>query len=292
MIKYKNVKIKDLDIFYREAGSRENPTILLLHGFPTSSHMFRNLMMKLEDRYHLIAPDYPGFGQSSMPFVNEFDYSFDNISSIIEQFIDVIELKDYSLYLMDYGAPVGFRIANKQPTRIQSLIIQNGNAYEEGLKEFWEPIKAYWKNPESKTTIDGVRSLLTLEATRWQYIHGVQDVEKVSPDNWTHDQALLDRNGNNEIQLQLFLSYSTNLTLYPVWQEYFRQYQPPTLIAWGEHDYIFPAEGAYPYKRDLNNLEFHLLNAGHFPLEDNNEKIVGLIDDFLTRKVKADLLLR
>lgn len=286
MIKYKNVKIKDLDIFYREAGSRENPTILLLHGFPTSSHMFRNLMMKLESSYHLIAPDYPGFGQSSMPLVNEFDYSFDNLATVIAEFIDVIELKDYSLYLMDYGAPVGFRIATKYPNRLQSLIIQNGNAYEEGLKEFWEPLKAYWKNPENENTIDNVRKLLTIDATRWQYTHGVQDVEKISPDNWIHDQALLDRKGNKEIQLQLFLSYSTNLAFYPAWQEYFRQHQPPTLIAWGENDYIFPAEGAYPYKRDLNNLEFHLLNAGHFPLEDNNDKISALIDDFLTRKVK------
>lgn len=286
MIKYKNVKIKDLDIFYREAGSRENPTILLLHGFPTSSHMFRNLMMKLESSYHLIAPDYPGFGQSSMPLVNEFDYSFDNLATVIAEFIDVIDLKDYSLYLMDYGAPVGFRIATKYPNRLQSLIIQNGNAYEEGLKEFWEPLKAYWKNPENENTIDDVRKLLTIDATRWQYTHGVQDVEKISPDNWIHDQALLDRTGNKDIQLQLFLSYSTNLAFYPAWQEYFRQHQPPTLIVWGENDYIFPAEGAYPYKRDLNNLEFHLLNAGHFPLEDNNDKISALIDDFLTRKVK------
>lgn len=287
MIKYKTVKINDLDIFYRESGSRENPTVLLLHGFPTSSHMFRNLIHKLEDKYHLVAPDYPGFGQSSMPLINEFDYSFDNLASVIDQFVEAINLDKFSLYLMDYGAPVGFRIAYKYPNRIQTLLIQNGNAYEEGLKDFWDPIKDYWKDPENEKAIEGVSKLLTMEATRWQYTHGVQDAEKISPDTWTHDQTLLDRQGNKEIQLQLFLSYRTNIDLYPAWQEYFRQYQPPTLITWGEHDYIFPADGAHPYKRDLNNLEFHLLNAGHFPLEDHTEEIAALIDDFLTRKIKS-----
>ncbi len=282
-MKYSKIKINDLDIFYREAGSRENPTVLLLHGFPTSSHMFRNLMHKLEDKYHLVAPDYPGFGQSSMPSVSEFDYSFDNLASIVELFIEAIRIDNYSLYVMDYGAPVGFRIACKYPNRIQALIIQNGNAYEEGLKEFWEPMKAYWKNPQNEKAIKDVSEALSKEATYWQYTHGVQDVEKISPDTWTHDQALLNRQGNREIQLKLFLSYSTNLILYPEWQAYFRQYQPPTLITWGEHDYIFPAEGAHPYKRDLQNLEFHLLNTGHFALEDHYEKIADLIDDFLIR---------
>jgi pimeloyl-ACP methyl ester carboxylesterase len=286
MIKYKKVTINGLDIFYREAGSRTNPTILLLHGFPTSSHMFRNLMVKLENKYHVIAPDYPGFGQSSMPPANEFDYSFDNLAAIIESFIEAVELKQFSLYLMDYGAPVGFRIASKHPNRIQALLIQNGNAYDEGLKDFWIPIKAYWKDPQSEEAIAGVSNLLTMEATHWQYTHGVQDVEKISPDNWIHDQALLDRPGNKEIQLKLFLSYGTNPALYPAWQEYFRKYQPPTLITWGKHDYIFPADGAHPYKRDLKNLQFHLLNAGHFALEDHGDEIAGLIDDFLTNNLK------
>ncbi len=285
MIKYKKVKINGLDIFYREAGSRENPTILLLHGFPTSSHMFRNLMTKLESRYHLIAPDYPGFGQSSMPLVHEFEYSFDSLASVVESFIEAVELKQYSLYLMDYGAPIGFRIAHKHPKRVQALVIQNGNAYEDGLKEFWEPIKAYWKEPNSEDKIAAVSNLLTLEATQWQYMHGVQDVEKISPDTWTHDQALLDRPGNKEIQLQLFLSYGTNPALYPAWQKYFRDYQPPALITWGQHDHIFPADGAHPYKADLKNLEFHLLNAGHFALEDHCDELATLIDNFLTKKV-------
>lgn len=287
MIRYKKVKIHGLDIFYREAGNRNHPTILLLHGFPTSSHMFRNLIAKLQDRYHLIAPDYPGFGQSSMPLVHEFEYSFNNLFQITEAFIEALELERFSMYLMDYGAPVGFRIATKYPERIEALLIQNGNAYEEGLKDFWKPIKAYWKDPNDEQALHEVSNLLTLQATHWQYTHGVQDVEKISPDTWTHDQSLLDRPGNKEIQLQLFLSYGTNPPLYPEWQEYFRTHQPPTLITWGEHDYIFPADGAHPYKRDLQNLEFHLLNAGHFALEDHNDEITGLIDDFLTRHLKT-----
>lgn len=286
MITYKTVKINGLEIFYREAGSRENPTILLLHGFPTSSHMFRNLMATLEDKYHLVAPDYPGFGQSSMPTVNEFEYSFDNLAAIIDSFIGELGLKKYSLYLMDYGAPVGFRIATKHPDQVEALLIQNGNAYEEGLKDFWVPLKAYWANPKNEVAISGMENMLTIEATKWQYTHGVPNPERISPDNWIHDQYLLDRPGNKEIQLQLFLSYGTNPALYPEWQEYFRKFQPPALITWGEHDYIFPADGAFPYKRDLKNLEFHLLNAGHFALEDQGKEIATLIDSFLSRNIK------
>lgn len=285
-MRYRKVKINGLDIFYREAGDRKNPAILLLHGFPTSSHMFRHLMTQLESRYYLIAPDYPGFGQSSMPSVQEFEYSFNNLASIVELFIEAVELQKFSLYLMDYGAPIGFRIAQKHPNRIEALLVQNGNAYEEGLTDFWKPIKAYWNDPKSKETIAEVSKMLTLEGTQWQYTHGVQDVEKISPDTWTHDQALLDRPGNKEIQLQLFLSYSTNPALYPSWQEYFRTYQPPTLITWGEKDLIFPADGAHPYKRDLKNIEFHLLNAGHFALEDHGDEIAALIDNFLTKNIR------
>ncbi|RPE09959.1 alpha/beta hydrolase [Chitinophaga lutea] len=286
MTRYKKVKIDGLDIFYREAGSPAKPAILLLHGFPTSSHMFRNLLTSLEDKYYLIAPDYPGFGQSSMPSVDEFEYSFDNLAAVVEKFIDAVGLKKFSLYLMDYGAPVGFRIAQQHPERIQALLIQNGNAYEEGLKEFWEPIRAYWRNPGDKDAIEGVSKLLTIEATQWQYTHGVQDPERISPDTWTHDQALLDRPGNKDIQLRLFLSYGTNPALYPGWQAYFREHQPPALITWGEHDYIFPADGAYPYQRDLKNVEFHLLNAGHFALEDHGADIAQLIDGFLSKNIR------
>jgi pimeloyl-ACP methyl ester carboxylesterase len=253
MTTFRTVSIDGLDIFYREAGSRDHPTILLLHGFPTSSHMFRNLIPALADRFHLVAPDYPGYGNSSMPTVNEFDYTFDHLAEIMEKFIAAIDLKKYSLYVMDYGAPIGYRIAAKHPERVQSLIVQNGNAYEEGLREFWEPIKAYWQD-KSPENAEKLNYLVTLEATKWQYTNGVRNLDAISPDTWTMDQHFLDRPGNDEIQLALLYSYGTNPPLYPQWQEYFRQHQPPTLIVWGKNDYIFPAEGAYPYKRDLKML--------------------------------------
>ena len=282
---HKTVDVDGLEIFYREAGPRDAPAVLLPHGFPTSSHMFRNLIPALSDRFHLVAPDYPGFGASSMSPLGEFDYSFDNLARVIEKFTDEIALDSYSLYLMDYGAPVGFRLATSRPERIESLIVQNGNAYEEGLRDFWKPIKAYWKDktPENAKILRD--TLLTIEATKWQYTHGVPNVEAVSPDNWFHDQYLLDRHGNKDIQIELFHSYGTNPPLYPLWQEYLRTHQPPTLIVWGKNDYIFPAEGAEPYKRDLNDVEFHLLDEGHFALESAGDRIADLMRDFLQRKV-------
>jgi pimeloyl-ACP methyl ester carboxylesterase len=286
MTTFRTVLIDGLDIFYREAGSRDNPTILLLHGFPTSSHMFRNLIPALADRFHLVAPDYPGYGNSSMPTVNEFDYTFDRLAEIMEKFIAAINLKKYSLYVMDYGAPVGYRIAAKHPERVQGLIVQNGNAYEEGLGEFWDPIKAYWqdRSPENASKLT---HLVTLEATKWQYTNGVRNLEAISPDTWNMDQLFLDRPGNGEIQLALLYSYGTNPPLYPQWQEYFRQYQPPTLIVWGKNDYIFPAEGAYPYQRDLKDVEFHLLDTGHFALEEDGEAIANHIRQFLTSRLQT-----
>jgi pimeloyl-ACP methyl ester carboxylesterase len=284
-ILHKTVEINGLDIFYREAGPKDAFSILLLHGFPTSSHMFRNLIPALSDKYHLVAPDYPGFGNSSMPKVDEFDYTFDNIAEIMDAFIQKIGLKNYSMYVMDYGAPVGYRIAVKHPERVESLIVQNGNAYEEGLREFWDPIKAYWKE-KSKENADILRkSLLTIEATQWQYTNGVRNPETLSPENWFHDQYLMDRPGNKEIQLQLFYDYGSNPPLYPKWQTYFREYQPPTLVAWGKNDYIFPAEGATPYKRDLKNIDFHLLDTGHFALEEDGGFIASLIRNFIDKKV-------
>ena len=281
---YRSTAIDDVEIFYREAGSRENPTILLLHGFPTSSHMFRNLIPALADRYHVVAPDYPGFGNSSMPRVDEFEYTFDRLAEIIESFVAQLDLDTYSIYLMDYGAPVGYRLAAKYPDRVESLIVQSGNAYEEGLLEFWDPIKKYWadRTPENA---EPLRGLLTIDATKWQYLTGVRDSAAISPDNWGHVQPLLDRPGNNEIQLTLFYSYGSNPPLYPAWQEYFRTYQPPTLIVWGKNDPIFPEEGAHPYKRDLKDLEFHLLDTGHFALEEDGHVIAELIRSFLDRKV-------
>ncbi len=303
-VRYRTVEIDGQSIFYREAGSPDAPTLLLLHGFPTSSHMFRNLIPALVDQFHLVAPDYPGYGNSSMPAVDEFDYTFDNLSRIVEKLTVKLGLKRYSLYLMDYGAPIGFRLAAKHPERVESLIIQNGNAYVEGIdNDFWEPIKEYWKDRTAvnkgldnawwknvKTAYqkpnmsneEALRFLVTLGATQWQYTNGVRDKETISPDNWHVTQRLLDRPGNVAIQLQLFYDYGSNPPLYPSWQAYFRQYQPRTLIVWGEKDEIFPAAGAHPYKRDLRNLEFHLLETGHFALEEDGDLIAEYIRNFLS----------
>lgn len=284
-VRYRTVEIDGLDVFYREAGPPEAPTVLLLHGFPTSSHMFRDLIPRLADKFHVVAPDYPGFGYSSAPPADEFDYTFDNLARVVTKFIDRVGLERYSLYLMDYGAPVGFRIAAAAPQRVDSLIIQNGNAYDEGIdNDFWTPVKKYWAN-RTDANGDALRGLLTLDGTKWQYTHGVRDVEAISPDTWGHVQPLLDRPGNQEIQLALFYSYGSNPPLYPAWQEYLRTHQPPTLIVWGKNDAIFPAAGAYPYKRDLEDLEFHLLDTGHFALEEDGAEIARLMLNFLDRKV-------
>ena len=282
---HRTVEIDGLEIFYREAGPADASTVLLLHGFPTSSHMFRNLIPRLSDRFHLVAPDFPGFGASSMPSMDEFEYSFDNIAKVVEKFTDKLGISKYSIYLMDYGAPVGYRVAANRPERVEALIVQNGNAYDEGLLDFWKPIKAYWndKTPENAKVLRD--ALLTIEATKWQYTHGVRDAETIAPDNWFNDQFLLDRPGNKDIQIELFYNYGTNPPLYPEWQAYFRQHQPPMLIAWGKNDYIFPGEGAEPYKRDLKNLDFHLLDTGHFALEEDGEMIAGLMRDFLDKNV-------
>ena len=281
---HKSVKVDGLDIFYREAGPQNAPTIVLLHGFPTSSQMFRNLIPKLADQYHVIAPDYPGFGHSSMPKHTEFEYSFDQLAAVVDRFLEKLQIQSFVLYVQDYGAPIGFRIATAHPERIRGLIVQNGNAYEEGIAgDFWLPIKDYWKNPKDPAKRDALRQILNYEATQWQYTHGVPNVERISPDGPAHDQFLLDRAGNNDIQLDLFLSYGTNPPHYPKWQEYFRKHQPPMLIVWGKNDQIFPAAGAEPYKRDLKNLEFHLLDAGHFALESSGDEIATLIRGFLKR---------
>jgi len=279
---YKTIKVNGLDIFYREAGDVNKPTILLLHGYPTSSYMFRNLITDLSVQYHVLAPDYPGFGKSEQPLIKDFDYTFDNMANIVEGFLNELKVEKYSIYLMDYGAPIGFRIASKYPKRVESLIIQNGNAYDEGLKDFWIPIKKYWKNytPENGKALEGFHSPAGL---KWQYTHGVQDTLKISPDTWNIDLQHLTRKENNAIQLAMFYDYRTNVPLYPKWQQYFRDNQPPTLIVWGKNDYIFPAEGAYPYKRDLKNLEFHLLDTGHFALEEKGDVITSHILNFLQK---------
>ncbi len=277
---HRSIEVDGVEIFYREAGPKDAPVILLLHGYPTSSHMFRNLMRDLSDSYHLIAPDYPGYGRSEQPPLTEFDYTFDNMALLIEGFLEELEIEKYSIYLMDYGAPIGFRIAAKYPKKVTSLIIQNGNAYEEGLRDFWVPIKQYW-NEYNVGNGKALEAFHSLEGLKWQYTHGVQDTTKISPDNWMVDLQHLSRPHNDDIQLAMFYDHRTNVPLYPKWQQYFRDYQPPTLIVWGKNDYIFPAEGAYPYKRDLKNLEFHLLNTGHFALEEEGEAIAQYIRNFL-----------
>ncbi len=283
---HKYLQVDGLDIFYREAGPENAPTLLLLHGFPTSSHMFRNLIPLLADRFHLIAPDYPGFGYSSMPSAEQFDYTFDRLAEVIDQFVTALGMEKYSLYVQDYGAPVGFRIATWHPERIEALIVQNGNAYDEGLdNSFWEPLKAYWRD-KSEINAQPLRDFLTLEAVKWQYTDGVRDVEAISPDNWIVDQTLLDRPGNKDIQLQLFYSYGSNPPLYPKWQAFFREFQPPTLIVWGKNDQIFPSAGAYPYARDLKNISLNLLDTGHFALEEDGRVIADYIVDFFAKRVK------
>lgn len=281
-VQYKTLTIEGQEIFYREAGSPDKPTLLLLHGYPTSSFMFRNLMIALGDKYHLVAPDYPGFGNSSMPLVNEFEYTFDHMADIVDQFIVAKGLEKYSIYLMDYGAPVGYRIAAKHPEKVQALLVQNGNAYEDGLSPFWEPIKAFWADPGNEEKRKEVASVLSLEGTKWQYLTGVRDTSRISPDTWVHDQSKLDRPGNADIQMAMFYSYRTNLDRYPEWHNYFRTYQPPTLITWGGNDEIFPASGARAYLKDLPNAELHILDTGHFALEEDGTKIAALIDRFLT----------
>jgi pimeloyl-ACP methyl ester carboxylesterase len=285
-VAHRTITVRYLDIFYREAGPKEAPAVLLLHGFPTSSQMFRNLIPLLADRFHVLAPDYPGFGHSSMPPRDKFTYTFDNLAGVVEEFIELLGLSKFALYVQDYGAPVGCRLASRHPERITAIVVQNGNAYIEGLEnDFWKPLKGYWQEPNSQLKRDALRAFLNVDATRWQYMHGVPHPELVSPDGWTTDQYLLDREGNDEIQLDLFLSYGSNPPLYPQWQAYFRKHQPPTLIVWGRNDEIFPPAGAEPYKRDLKTLEFHLLDAGHFALETNLYEISTLMRAFLIQHI-------
>ena len=282
-VHYKTVRIKEQDVFYREAGSQSAPVILLLHGFPTSSNMFRNLIPRLAPSFRVIAPDYPGFGMSSMPDHKSFAYTFENLTNIVEGFVTTLGLSKYSLYVMDYGAPIGYRLALRQPDRVQALIVQNGNAYDEGLLKFWDPIKAYWAST-TQANREALYFLVEQKATQWQYENGVADKTLLDPTTWIVDQVGLDRAGNRDIQMDLFLSYGTNVPLYPDFQAFFRKYQPPTLIVWGKNDFIFPPEGAAPYSRDLKTLETHLLDTGHFALETHGEEIGSRIEGFLTKQ--------
>ena len=285
-VHYKTARVNDLDIFDREAGAAEAPAIVLLHGFPTSSNMFRNLLPRLASSFRVVAPDYPGFGQSSMPDRTSFAYTFESYTDIVDKLLEQLGIEKYSLYLMDYGAPVGYRLALRHPRAIQCLIVQNGNAYEEGLREFWDPIKKYWADPRPENRA-ALHVLVDATSTRWQYENGVADRSLLDPTTWLVDQVGLDRPGNREIQMDLFYDYRTNVPLYPQFQAFFKKYQPPTLIVWGKNDFIFPPEGAAPYRRDLRDVETHLLDTGHFALETHGEEIARHIETFLAKSATA-----
>jgi pimeloyl-ACP methyl ester carboxylesterase len=282
--RHRFVDVDGLKIFYREAGADTSPALLLLHGFPTSSHMFRDLIPALADDYHVVAPDLPGFGFSDAPGRAQFKYTFDHLAGVIDRFTTVAGLARYAIYVFDYGAPVGFRIATRRPERVTAIISQNGNAYEEGLSEGWNPIQRYWKEPtpENRATL---RDFLTPEATKWQYMHGVHDESLVAPESYTLDSALLARPGNDEIQLDLLLDYASNVALYPRFQEYFRTHQPPMLAVWGKNDPFFLPAGAEAFKRDNRNAEVRFIDTGHFALETHASEIAAAIRDFLTKKL-------
>jgi pimeloyl-ACP methyl ester carboxylesterase len=283
MIHYRTAAVGDHQIFYREAGDPNQTNLLLLHGFPSSSHMFRNLIPLLSDRFHIVAPDLPGFGFSQSPPRSQFKYTFDNLATVIEAFTEVIRLQRYALYVFDYGAPVGYRLAMRHPDRVTAIVSQNGNAYKEGLSDAWDPIRRYWAEPTTKNREVVRDALLTFEGTRWQYTQGVADPESVAPESYTLDVALLERPGNKDIQLDLFLDYASNLVLYPVFQQYFRDAKPPLLAIWGKHDPFFIPPGAEAYRRDNPNAVVEFLDTGHFALETHFEKIAGEIGRLMDR---------
>jgi len=284
MIKYQHATVDGHKIFYREAGSKTAPAILLLHGFPTSSHMFRNLIPELADRYHVVAPDLPGFGFSDAPDRKQFRYTFENLARAIDNFTQTIGLERFAIYVFDYGAPVGLRLALAHPERITAIISQNGNAYEEGLSEGWNPIQKYWKQPNAENRA-ALREFLKPEATKWQYSFGVKDTTLLAPEAYELDSALLSRPGNDEIQLDLFLDYASNVALYPKFQEYFRAKRPPLLAVWGKSDPFFLPPGAEAFKRDNPDAEVHFFETGHFALETHAEEIARAISDLLGRKL-------
>jgi pimeloyl-ACP methyl ester carboxylesterase len=276
-IHYRTVDVAGIEIFYREAGDPKLPTILLLHGFPTSSHMFRDLIPLLADRFHLIAPDYPGFGYSARPAVSEFNYTFDHVADVMERFVDTLGLERYALYMQDFGGPVGFRLATRRPERVRALIIQNANAYEEGVSAgVREVVLRIWKERTPQTEAR-LKELFELSATKRQYLEGAPDASLVSPDAWQHAQWGMDRPGNRDIQFALHANYGSNVERYEEWHAYFRRLQPPALIVWGKGDFVFTPAGAEAYQRDLKQVELHMLNAGHFALETNASEIAGYI---------------
>jgi pimeloyl-ACP methyl ester carboxylesterase len=279
-VSFRKVDVDGFNIFYREAGSKDAPTILLLHGFPSAGHMFRDLIPKLADRFHVIAPDLPGFGQSDMPERGKFTYTFENVARVIDRFTEIVGLDRFAIYVFDYGAPTGFRLAMRHPERVTAIISQNGNAYDEGLSNGWQPIRAYWEDP-SQANRDALRAFLAPETTIWQYTHGVPDATAVSPDGYSLDNFYLARPGADEVQLDLFGDYKSNVALYPAFQEYFRTHKPRFLAAWGKNDPFFLPAGAEAFKRDIPEAVVRFFDTGHFALETHSSEIAAAIRDFL-----------
>ena len=279
---FHTVTVGEQQVFYREAGAKDAPILLLLHGFPSSSHMFRDLMPVLADTYRVIAPDLPGFGFSDAPDRGVFDYTFENLTNVIDRFTETLGLEQYAVYVFDYGAPVGLRLALRHPERVTAIISQNGNAYEEGLSDGWDPIRRYWQAPTEENR-EALRAFLTPETTQWQYTHGIADSQQVAPEAYTLDSALLARPGNDEIQLDLLLDYASNVELYPAFQTYFRSHRPPLLAVWGKNDPFFLPPGAKAFRRDLPDAEIQFFDTGHFALETHHAEIAAVIRDFLER---------
>ncbi len=281
-VSYKTLEVNGVEVFYREAGKPENPTLVLLHGFPSSSHQYRKLLTALGDEYHLIAPDYPGFGDSEFPSTEEYEYTFDNLAESIDGLLEQLELESYVLMIQDYGAPVGFRIAMKHPQKVRGIINQNGNAYEEGLGNAWAGVRELWanRNPQTEEALLGVFSL---EGLKWQYTHGTRNPDNINPDNWNLDYVRMRRPGAHKMNLDLFYDYQNNIKLYPKWQQYLRDHQPPMLIVWGKNDAFFPESGAQAFKKDLKNIDYNILNTGHFALEEDAHIIIPKIRSFMRR---------
>jgi pimeloyl-ACP methyl ester carboxylesterase len=284
-VTYHTTQVDGLKIFYREAGPKDAPTVVLLHGFPSSSHMFRELIPRLSDKYHVVAPDYPGYGYSDAPSPEQYVYTFDHLADTVDHFLTQQGITKYSIYIQDYGSPVGFRLATRHPERVQVIITQNGNAYDEGLSPFWaEYLYPYWKDP-NPTNEAKVRQLLTLDATKLQYLQGFRNPDVVSPDSFLFDQAKLDRPGNDKIQLALFYDYRNNPPLYPAWHKYLREKKPAVLVVWGKNDPVFAPAGAEAFLKDAPSAELHLLDTGHFALEEDGAEIAQLIRAFLAKNV-------
>jgi pimeloyl-ACP methyl ester carboxylesterase len=279
-IAHRHIDVDGFNVFYREAGPADGPKLLLLHGFPSSSHMFRDLIPLLSERFHIVAPDLPGFGLSDMPSRDAFSYTFDNIANVIDRFTEVIGFDRYAVYVFDYGAPTGFRLALRHPERITGIVSQNGNAYEEGLSDGWNPIRAYWQAP-TQANRDALRALLTKDTTKWQYTHGVPDLSTISPDGYALDDYYMSRPGAHEVQLDLFGDYRNNVALYPAFQAYFREHQPKLLAVWGKNDPFFLPPGAEAFRRDIPHADVRFFDTGHFALETHAAQIAAAITEFL-----------